>query len=578
MVALGPAMYCRDAPTASAGRVAPLAAGGGTCMLEPFRYRAQPGHMRYRVRRRSVIPSIGSRLGLLVAFLPSFLAAQQPSRAPAVSLAGLDEYVSGVMKEWHLPGLALGVIKDGQPVILKGYGFRDVEHQQPVTARTLMAIGSNSKSFTVVLMGILVDSGKLDWDKPVRTYLPDFQLYDAFATQEMRPRDLVIHNSGLPRHDALWYGRSFTREELYRRLRHLQPNASFRSRWQYQNLMFVTAGYLVEQMTARSWEDMVRERVFRPLDMRRSNTSVRDLPATDDYATPYLWRPCPESRATDGGAEPSVQCGLIKIPYRNIDAVGPAGSINSSVEEMLHYIQFHIDSGAYNGKPLLSKQNIVAMQNPQMLVGGPELWWDDLGWATYGMGLSVSTYRGHKLVQHGGGIDGFISQMSWMPKERIGVMVLTNMSGNNPVPNIVTRNVLERLLGLDQIDWVARTKQQQQEAEARRKKQQEERAAERKAGTTPTHALAAYAGDYDHPGYGRFSVQVAGDGLEVSYEAFRVRLKHFHYDVFEIEDPGNTVPLSGRVSFLLDRKGDVDRMAVPLEPNVPDIVLTRVPK
>ncbi|MBI2014110.1 MAG: DUF3471 domain-containing protein, partial [Candidatus Rokubacteria bacterium] len=287
---------------------------------------------------------------------------------------------------------------------------------------------------------------------------------------------------------------------------------------------------------------------------------------------------CPTARATNGDQGRAVECGLLKIPYRNIDAVGPAGSINSSVEDMLHYIQFHIDSGAYRGKQLLSKQNVAAMQTPQMLVGSPELWWDDLGWATYGMALSASAYRGHKLVQHGGGIDGFISQMSWMPKERFGVMVLTNMSGNNPVPNIVTRNVFDRLLELDPIDWVARTKKQEEEAKARQEKQRQERAAERKPGTSPTHALAAYAGTYEHPAYGRLVVQAAGDALEVSYEAFRVQLKHFHYDVFEIDDPGNVVPLSGRIGFLMDKKGDVDRMAVPFEPSVADIVFTRAGK
>lgn len=490
--------------------------------------------------------------------------------------SGLDEYVNGVMREWHVPGLALGVIKDGQPVILKGYGLRDLESRAPVTPRTLMAIGSNSKSFTVVLLGMLVDSTKLDWDKPVRNYLADFQLYDAFATREMRPRDLVIHNSGLPRHDALWYGRSFTREQLYQRLRYLEPNASFRSRWQYQNLMFMTAGVLAERITGRSWDDLVRQRIFTPLGMTRSNTSVRDLPRSDDFALAYLWRDCPAVRATDGGSETSqADCGLSKIPYRNIDAVGPAGSINSSVEEMLHYIQFHIDSGSYKGTQLLSKPNATQMQTPQMLVGGTEIWPDELGMAAYGMALSVSTYRGRKLVQHGGGIDGFISQMSWMPKERIGVVVLTNMSGNNPVPNIVTRNVFDRQLGLDQIDWVARTKEQEQEGNARREKQRAERAAERKANTTPSHPLAAFAGVYEHPGYGRLTVQTSGDGLEVSYDDFRVRLKHFHYDVFEIDDPGNMVPLSGRVTFLMDKKGDVDRVAVPFESNVPDIVLTR---
>ena len=517
--------------------------------------------------------SISHRLAVLalLACPVSVLAAQGGPQ----DLTGLDEFVASVMKEWHVPGLAVGVVRDGKPILVKGYGFRDVEGKQPVTPRTLMAIGSNSKSFTVVLMGMLADSGKLEWDKPVRTYLPDFQLYDELAAREMTPRDLVTHRSGLPRHDALWYGRSFGREEMYRRLRYLEPNASFRGRWQYQNLMFMTAGYLVERLTARPWEDQIRERIFQPLGMARSNTSVRDLSASDDVALAYVWRECPTAAAGNGnGSSSPPECGLVKVPYRNIDAIGPAGSINSSVEEMLHYIQFHVDSGRYQGKTVLSKANWTQMQTPQVLVGSPDLWPDDVGVATYGMGLAVSTYRGRKLVQHGGGIDGFISQMSWMPKERIGVVVLTNMSGNNPVPNIVTRNVFDRLLERDQIDWVARTRQQEKEGVERRDKQRKEREAERKPNTTPSHPLSAYAGAFEHPGYGRLTVQAAGDALEISFDGFKVPLKHFHYDVFEIADPNS--PLSGRVMFVMDKKGDIERLAVPFETNVADIVFTRV--
>ena len=527
---------------------------------------------------------------LLATLVARAVAAQAvaPPRASARALAGLDPFVASVMKEWHVPGLAIGIIQDGRPVLLKGYGVRDVEHQLPVTPRTLMAIGSNSKSFTVALMGMLVDSGKLDWDKPVRDYLPDFQLEDELASREMTPRDLVTHRSGLPRHDLFWYGGSLSRAEMYRRLKYLEPNASFRSRWQYQNLMFMTAGYLVEQRTGRSWDDLIRERLFTPLGMTRSNTSVRDLPASDDAALAYVWRACrsehaaangsaPAPGGADGGGGPgSAACGLVKVPYRNIDAVAPAGSINSDVEEMLHYVQFHIDSGRYDGRPILSKQNDVQMQTPQMLVGSQDIWPDELGTATYGLGLAVTSYRGRKLVQHGGGIDGFISQMSWLPKERIGVVVLTNMSGNNPVPNIVTRNVLDRLLGLAPIDWAARSRKLQQDAEAQQKKERDELAAQRKPNTTPSHELSAYAGTYEHPAYGRLTVRTVGTTLELSFADYTARLKHYHYDMFEVDDPEEIVPLSGVLTFLMDRKGDIDRVAVPFERSVKDIEFTRV--
>jgi hypothetical protein len=216
------------------------------------------------------------------------------------------------------------------------------------------------------------------------------------------------------------------------------------------------------------------------------------------------------------------------------------------------------------------------MQTPQMLIGTQDIWPDEFGVAAYGLGLAVTVYRGHKLVQHGGGIDGFISQMSWLPKERIGVVVLTNMSGNNPVPNMVTENVLDRLLSLPAIDWAARARKQQQDAEAQQKKQRDERAAARKPNTTPSHELAAYAGTYEHPGYGRVTVRANGPVLELSFTAFTARLKHYHYDIFEVDDPAELQPLSGLVTFLMDQKGEIDRLAIPFEPSVKAIEFTRV--
>jgi len=474
-------------------------------------------------------------------------------------LKGFDEWVTATMANWHVPGVAVGAIKDGQVVLARGYGVRDVEQKLPVTSQTVMAIGSNSKSFTVVLMGMLVDEKKLAWDSTVRSYLPDFQMYDEFATSEMTPRDLVTHRSGLPRHDNLWYGRPFTREQLYQRLRFLRPSASFRSRYQYQNLMFMTAGYLTEKLTGKSWDEQIRERIFEPLKMTRSGTLAREITSSGDFSFPYVWR----------------NDSLVKLPFRNIDAVGPAGSINSNVDDMLKYIQFRLDRGVCNGKRLLSEANENQMQAPQMVSGGGPSEHAELGHSTYGLGLGVSTYRGHKVVSHGGGIDGFISAMSWLPNDRIGVMVLTNMSGNNPVSNLVARNLYDRLLGLEQIDWVARQKKSDADFQARQAKQREERLAERKQGTSPSHALSAYAGSYEHPAYGTLVVRVDGSDLMITLDPHQAKLRHFHYDVWEIQDPGGVVPFSGRLRFETGTKGEVDQALVPLEPSVGDIVFTR---
>ena len=187
--------------------------------------------------------------------------------ATAQKLDGFDAFANQELRDWKCDGFAIAVVKDGKVILSKGYGLRDVKKNLPVTEKTLFAIGSSTKSFTVTSMGVLVDQGKLDWDKPVRDYLPDFRLWDQFATERMTPRDLVTHRSGLPRHDLMWYNSPFSREELFSRLRYLEPNKDFRTTFQYQNLMFMTAGYLAGHVAGTSWEQLVHDVIFEPLGM-----------------------------------------------------------------------------------------------------------------------------------------------------------------------------------------------------------------------------------------------------------------------------------------------------------------------
>jgi len=498
-------------------------------------------------------------LAAVVLLSPLSLSSQQKA-AKAPDLKALDAWVTSAMAEWKVPGVAVGVIQDGRVVVARGYGYRNLEDKLLVTERTIMAIGSNTKSFTAVLMAQLVDAGKLDWEKPVREYLPDFRMWDPYATREMTPRDLVSHSSGLPRHDLLWYGRTTTRKDVYKRLQYLEPTTSFRGRFQYQNLMFMTAGYLTEQLTGKSWEDQVRDQIFVPLGMTRSNLTVTESMKSDDFSYPYGLR----------------DSAVVRIPFRQLDAAGPAGSINSSVEEMLKYVQFRIDSGSAGGRQLVSKAAVTKMQTPVIVANGfsgqEGL---ELGPTTYALAVAVTNYRGRKLVIHGGGIDGFLSQMSWLPNERIGVVVLTNFSGAN-VANIITNHVYDVFLGLDQVDWIGRQKTAMARGAVRADSVRKAREAERKPGTSPSHAIADYAGTYEHPGYGRVTISVAGNGLELQIDDLKTQLKHFHYDVFEIGDAQTVVPIQGRATFMTNTKGVVDRLALPLEPALPDRILTRV--
>lgn len=477
------------------------------------------------------------------------------------ALAGYDEMVGKMIQDWSVPGLAVAIVKDGEVIYAKGFGYRDVEKKLPVTPDTLFAIGSTTKAFTTFTLGMLVDEGRLDWDKPVRTFLPGFQMYDADTTALITPRDLVTHRSGLPRHDLLWYNNNtLTRKEAVERLRYLEPNEQLRAKFQYNNLMFLTAGYLIEHLTGKSWEDSVRERILQPLGMSNTNFSVHDSQKSADFALPY--------REEDFKY-------ITPIPFRDISMIGPAGSINSSVNDMAKWMQVNLNGGKVDGRQLISPSTLSDIHAPHMLIDAPPER-PELSRRSYGLGWGVDTYRGHPRVHHSGGIDGFSALVTLLPQDGLGVVVLTNRE--NGLPERLVRHTIDRILKLDPIDWNG-------EALARRKKgRADAQAAEakkdtvRKQGTKPAHKLADYAGDYENPGYGTLKVTLADDKLDVTYNGITAPLEHWHYEVWNGAEGGYDPSFEDtKFMFQGDVNGNVAAVAAQFEPQVKDIVFTRKP-
>lgn len=480
-------------------------------------------------------------------------ATPQPAKDP---LEGLDAFVETLRADWKVPGVGIAIVKGDQVIFAKGFGQRDVGQNLPVTPETLFAIGSCSKAFTATAVGMLVDEGKIAWDKPLRTYLPSFKMWDDYVTEHMTPRDLVTHRSGLPRHDLMWYGSTFTRREMFERLRYLEPSRGFRASYQYQNLMFMTAGVLVEEVTRKSWEDFIHERFFMPLEMKTSNTSVNDSQKAADFARPY-----------GGGAEKSEP-----VPFRNIDQIGPAGSINSSVREMSHWIIAQLNGGKFNGKQVIPERVVRQTHTPQ-IVSGTSLRYDELFYSMYAMGWGVNSYRGHLMVTHGGGIDGFTAHVSLMPKDKLGIVILTNKSGTR-LTGILAYNVYDRLLGLDPVPWNDRNKEEVAKSREAEQKAEKEGDKNRKDGTQPSHAVGDFAGEFEHPGYGTIKIWENNGNLHATYNGLTTPLKHYHYDVFEATEAQFS---KMKFSFRLNGKGEVERVSLPLQSGVGDIVFTRRP-
>ncbi len=505
--------------------------------------------------RKRVFRLISFALVLSLFLFPALFAKKVD---PKIELKAFPEFVTKTMAEWKLPGLAISIVKDGKVIFSEGFGFRDVKQGLKVTPQTLFAIGSCSKAFTAVDVGILVDEGKLEWDKPVRTYLPAFKLYDTFASERMTPRDLLCHRSGLPRHDSIWYGSPFSRKELFERLQYLEPSKDFRAVWQYQNLMFMTAGYLVGQIAGKTWEKFTAERIFVPLGMNSSNFSVTESQKAADFALPYAEK------------EDKVE----QIPFRNIDEIGPAGSINSNVTEMANWVLFNLNKGKWGEKQIISEASLTQIHSPQMIISQP-LRYDEILYSSYAMGWMVMPYRGHLLLSHGGGIDGFSALVSFMPRDNMGLVILTNSSGS-PVAQIVAYNAIDRLFGLDQVPWNKRIREERDKARAEADKTKKEKDKDKKLDTKPSHPLEDYVGEYEHPGYGVVSVTKEGDSLKGTFNSMTSSLTHYHYDIFELKNElRNTTQ---KVTFLTDLKGNISSLLVQVEPAVKEIVFTRMPE
>jgi len=471
-----------------------------------------------------------------------------PIRGQEAPLNGFDDYVNKALREWEVPGVAIAIVKDDRIILAKGYGVRKLGDPLPVSERTLFAIGSSSKAFTAASIAMLVDEGKLKWDDRVTKYLPEFELYDPYVTRELTVRDLLSHRSGLDRGDLLWYGSEYDRDEILRRTRYLKPTWSLRSTFGYQNLMYLAAGQLVARVSGKSWDEFVRQRFFIPLTMAASNTSIKDLKNSDDVSSPH-------SRV-----EEKVQV----IPWRNIDNIAPAGSINSNVVDMAQWVRLQLAQGDYQKQRLVSSGAVKEMHTSQtvMRVEPPfSLLYPEAHFLNYGLGWFLHDYRGRKVVEHGGAIDGMRAQVAMIPEEKLGLVILTNLGGTTlPLP--LMYKIFDAYLGAPQRDWGAEMLKTMKGLEEQGRAAQKKAEADRVKDTRHSLALAEYAGAYKNDLYGEVKVTHENGKLVMRFgPAFTGGLERWHYDTFraKFEGAGGS---NAYVSFALNAQGKIDTLTL----------------
>jgi len=477
-------------------------------------------------------------------------------KLPAEEAAKIRTAVEATLRAWNVPGAAVGIVKDGRAVFLEGFGKRDLEKGLPVTPQTRFILGSTTKAFTTMVIGLLEAENKLDWDKPVSSYIPDFGLMDEYASFHATIRDLAAHRTGLPRHDIVWVNSPMDLGDMVRSLRFLEPSRELRAAFQYNNLMYITLGYLVEKAAGIPWDACVREKVFRPLGMTQSGCTVPEYIAAGEYAFSYSYK---EKKHI---AQPLPQPAE-KLMY----GARASGSVNTTAEDMCRWMTVHLQAGKVDGNQIFPPDVVREMHTPQIPIPWNPATAAEIVSPSYALGWMTDTYRGHWRVHHGGSTLEFNSYVSLFPQAKTGIVVLINAS--SPASSILAQAVSDLALGLSPIDW---TKRAEEQMKAGRQSGPQEKRVE---GTVPAHKLEDYEGEYLHPAYGTLTVGKKNGTLRAALHGFELSLEHWHYEAFAIaggEFRGQ------KLTFQTNAAGAVSAVSGSFEPAVKDIVFERRPK
>jgi CubicO group peptidase (beta-lactamase class C family) len=501
-----------------------------------------------------------ARLIAAALLLPAALAAQA---RPAGPPPDFDAYVAAVMKQFEVPGMGIAIVKDGQVVLAKGYGVKRLGSPDKVDADTRFGIASNTKAFTALALGMLVEEDKLEWDAPVVNYLPQFMMWDSWVTRQITVRDLLVHRSGLGlgAGDLLWWPPStYTPQEIMRRLRYIEPATSFRSAYAYDNVLYLVAGQLITAVSGQSWSDFVTNRIIRPVGMREATTT----------------------HAAAGGVQGNVAAtharvdGVVKPvkPFSDPNT-DPAGGINAGANDMARWMIAQLDSGRVGDTRLWQQRTTRAQWSVVTPLGtGPapkELAPYTANFQGYGLGFFLRDYRGQKLVTHTGGLPGYVSLLMMLPNQKVGVVVLTNQESGAAFQSIGLR-VLDYYLNAPPFDWLAGYTRRMAWADSVNAAENRATVAARDTASRPSLPLARYAATYEDAWYGTVTVSLQGNGIVMQFDhtpSLLGDLSHWQYDTFLVKWRDRELRADAFVTFTLDEDGKV--AGATMKPASPEV-------
>jgi CubicO group peptidase (beta-lactamase class C family) len=470
------------------------------------------------------------------------------------SLKGFDKYMSDVLTDWNEPGAGVAIIYKGELVFVKGYGYRDFENKLPVTKNTLFQIASNTKLFTTVAAGMLVEEGVFNWDKPIKESVPELEFYNDFLNSNVTLRDMLGHKTGVSRHDMIWLQSDFSRKELFERIKYLKPAIPLRQDFIYNNLMYTAVGYSIELKTGLSWEDYVRQNIFAPLEMNNTVFSIAEMQKTKDYAVPYN-----EKRDTTL---------LYKTPLKEDGAsIGPAGSIITSLNDLSHWVIALMNKGKYKNNEVIPASVIYETLKPGIAFRNSDL--EKKGYkerlnVTYGMARNIEVYKGNVITKHGGALPGFHSQVMILPYDDIGIITFSIGDQGASLGNtIIGYNLVDRLLGLDQTDWNGRLLTDYSKRKKSNKKARTKVRLDQIKETSPTHALKDYSGTFTNKVYGDFKIDYNNDSLYFNFRNRTLPLMHYHYNRFETPNDEDFGKWS--INFNISAQGEINKAKISID-------------
>jgi len=481
---------------------------------------------------------------LLIVFLLTWGISLPGLIAQKVQFDSLETFIDTMMMDFDVPGLSIGIVQNDSIIYCKGFGLRDVGKDLSVDENTIFGIGSISKSFTALTLGILVDEGKINWDDKVRDYIPYFELYEPYVSENFTVRDLLTHRSGLKfvSGGMLLYHTDFSRADIIKRLKYLKPVSGFREIAAYQNVMYLVVAEIVQEVSGMSWDDFLQIKVFDKTGMENSTSVSTQRDKITNIAQPHIWDEHFKKQA---------------IEHESCNNIASVGFIYSSAKEMSNYMRLLLNNGVYENDTIVSSKVVNEIFKPQIHYQSlPAPIHNEF--TSYGFGWWLTPKNGHKIIDHSGGIDGMSANLIMIKDLNFGVIVMTNT--DELAAYLLTFKVLEQVLNDGSYDIYVKVKSWRDDRLERKKRSALELEATRINGTKPSLSLKSYTGIYTDQMYGDITISKLDDEvLEISFShspVFRGILKHWHYDTFQVDWYDTRIP-DGFITFNFNSKREI---------------------